>query len=293
MTVTRLTIDLDALARNYAALRDMAGCEAAPAIKADGYGVGGLEAGLRLWREGARGFHVARLSEGEALRGALGHRDATIYVLDGPTAGTGDRLRAAGLTPVINSLDQAASWDGPAAIHVDTGMNRLGLTLAQAATLIGRPDVLLVMSHLACAGQPDHPMNAIQLARFHEARALFPAAPASLASSGGIFLGRDYAFDQVRPGISLFGGGPHDRPDGASPRWRPWRRRSCRCGPYRPARPSAMAAPLPPSGTWTWPSWPPATPTGCPGPPIPGARSRFAGARRRMVGRVSMITDCP
>lgn len=214
MTVTRLTIDLDALARNYAVLRDMAGCEAAPAIKADGYGVGGLEAGLRLWREGARGFHVARLSEGEALRGALGHRDATIYVLDGPTPGTGDRLRAAGLTPVINSLDQAAAWDGPAAIHVDTGMNRLGLTLAQAATLIGRPDVLLVMSHLACAGQPDHPMNAIQLARFHEARALFPAAPASLASSGGIFLGRDYAFDQVRPGISLFGGGPHDRPDG-------------------------------------------------------------------------------
>lgn len=213
MTVTRLTIDLDALARNYAVLRDMAGCEAAPAIKADGYGVGGLEAGLRLWREGARGFHVARLSEGEALRGALGHRDATIYVLDGPTPGTGDRLRAAGLTPVINSLDQAASWDGPAAIHVDTGMNRLGLTLAQAATLIGRPDVLLVMSHLACAGQPDHPMNAIQLARFRQARALFPAAPASLASSGGIFLGRDYAFDQVRPGISLFGGGPHDRTD--------------------------------------------------------------------------------
>lgn len=214
MTVTRLTIDLDALARNYAVLRDMAGCEAAPAIKADGYGVGALEAALRLWREGARSFHVARLTEGESLRSALGDRDAVIYVLDGPTPGSQARLRAAGLTPVINSLDQAAAWDGPAAVHIDTGMNRLGLTQAEAATLTDRPDVRLVMSHLACAGKPDHPMNAVQLARFREARALFPAAPASLASSGGIFLGRDYAFDQVRPGISLFGGGPHDRPDG-------------------------------------------------------------------------------
>lgn len=213
MTAARLTLDLDALARNYATLRDMAGCEAAPAIKADGYGVGALEAALRLWREGARTFHVARLAEGEALRGALGDRDAVIYVLDGPTPGSLKRLQASRLTPVINSLDQAAAWDGPAAIHIDTGMNRLGLTLAEAATLAGRPQVMLVMSHLACAGQPDHPMNPLQLGRFREARALFPAAPASLASSGGIFLGRDYAFDQVRPGISLFGGGPHDRPD--------------------------------------------------------------------------------
>lgn len=213
MTVARLTLDLDALARNYAVLRDTAGVEAAPAIKADGYGLGAPQAALRLWREGARSFHVARLEEGQTLRRALGDREATIYVLDGPTPGSQTALRAAGLTPVINSLDQAAAWDGPAAIHIDTGMNRLGLTQAEAATLTGRPGVVLVMSHLACAGQPDHPMNAMQLARFRAARALFPAAPASLASSGGIFLGRDYAFDQVRPGISLFGGGPHDRPD--------------------------------------------------------------------------------
>ncbi|MFA7261759.1 MAG: alanine racemase [Caulobacter sp.] len=213
MTAARLTIDLDALARNYAVLRDTAGVEAAPAIKADGYGLGAPEAALRLWREGARGFHVARLTEGQALRRALGERAATIYVLDGPTPGSQAALRAAGLTPVINSLDQAAAWDGPAAIHIDTGMNRLGLTLEEARTLAGRPDVVLVMSHLACAGQPGHPMNAVQLARFREARALFPAAPASLASSGGLFLGRDYSFDQVRPGISLFGGGPHDRAD--------------------------------------------------------------------------------
>ena len=143
MTVTRLTLDLDALARNYAVLRDTAGVEAAPAIKADGYGIGALEAGLRLWREGARTFHVARLTEGEALRGALRDREATIYVLDGPTSESQDRLRAARLTPVINSLDQAAAWDGPAAIHIDTGMNRLGLTLAEAATKAGLPSSTL------------------------------------------------------------------------------------------------------------------------------------------------------
>ena len=213
MTVTRLTLDLDALARNFAVLRDTAGVEAAPAIKADGYGIGALEAALRLWDEGARSFHVARLTEGEAVRAALGDRQATIYLLDGPTPGSQARLRAADLTPVINSLDQAAAWDGPAVLHIDTGMNRLGLTAAEAATLVDRPDVVLVMSHLACAGQPGHPMNALQLDRFRAVRALFPHARASLASSGGIFLGRDYAFDQVRPGISLFGGGPHDRPD--------------------------------------------------------------------------------
>ena len=214
MTAARLTLDLDALARNYAVLREIAGVETAPAIKADGYGVGALEAGVRLWREGARSFHVARLAEGQALRLALRHREATIYVLDGPTPDSIDALVKAELTPVINTLEQAAAWSGPAAIHIDTGMNRLGLTLAEARTLAGRPDTLLVMSHLACAGQPDHPMNALQLARFREARALFPAARASLASSGGLFLGRDYCFDQVRPGISLFGGGPHGRADG-------------------------------------------------------------------------------
>jgi alanine racemase len=215
MTAARLTIDLDALARNYAVLRDMAGVEAAPAIKADGYGLGAVEVGLRLWREGARSFHIARLSEGEILRAALRDREATIYLLDGPMEADLPRIRAAGLTPVINSVEQAAHWSGPAALHVDTGLNRLGVTLEDARTFAGRAETVLVMSHLACAGQPDHPMNALQLERFREVRALFPGVPASLASSGGIFLGRDYAFDQVRPGISLFGGGPHDRPHAA------------------------------------------------------------------------------
>ncbi|MFZ5668541.1 MAG: alanine racemase [Pseudomonadota bacterium] len=213
MTAARLTIDLDALAANYRLIRETAGVEAAPAIKADGYGLGAAPVALRLWREGARAFHIARLAEGEALRAALGERPAVIYLLDGPTPGDLDRIRAARLTPVINSLEQAAAWDEPAAVHVDTGLNRLGLALDEARGLAGRPRTTLVMSHLACAGQPDHPMNARQLERFQAVRALFPGVPASLASSGGVFLGRAYAFDQVRPGISLFGGGPHDGPD--------------------------------------------------------------------------------
>lgn len=217
MTSARLTIDLDALARNYAFLHATAGVEAAPAVKADGYGLGALEVSRRLLAEGATTFYVARLAEGEQLRAALGGRPA-IQVLDGPTPGSVERLHASDLTPVINSIEQASRWRAegggrPAVLHVDTGMNRLGVTLPEARGLTGWEAVELVMSHLACSGQPDHPLNARQLAAFQEARALFPAARASLAASGGIFLGPDYAFDQVRPGVSLFGGGPRDVPD--------------------------------------------------------------------------------
>lgn len=217
MTAALLTIDLDALARNFRLLRDTAGVEAAPAVKADGYGLGALEVSRRLLAEGARTFYVARLAEGEALRAALGG-GPVIQVLDGATPGSVARLLAADLTPVINSLEQASRWrtEGrgrPASLHVDTGMNRLGVTLAEARGLAGWSAVELVISHLACSAQPENPMNGRQLAVFREAGDLFPAARAGLASSGGIFLGPEYAFDQVRPGVSLFGGGPRDVPD--------------------------------------------------------------------------------
>ncbi|ATQ43264.1 alanine racemase [Caulobacter mirabilis] len=211
---TRLTIDLDALARNYALVRRTAGVEAAPAVKADGYGLGAIAAARRLVAEGATTFYVARLDEGLALRQALGSAPV-IQVLDGVTDGVARPLVDAGLTPVVNSLDQAERWlaegDGSAVtLHVDTGMNRLGVTLAEAAGLRGRLAVAQVMSHLACAAEPDHPMNAAQLAAFRDARSLFPDALASLAASAGTFLGPDYRFDQVRPGITLYGGGPFD-----------------------------------------------------------------------------------
>jgi alanine racemase len=223
----RLTIDLDALAANYRALKAQAGgVEVAPAVKADAYGLGAAIVADRLWAEGARAFYTARLSEGVALRQSLGDREATIHVLDGVTPGSAPALEAAGLTPVLNSLPQIEAWNSharggrlKAAIHVDTGMNRLGLRLEEIRVLLGAMDrlkhveVVQVMSHLACANEPDHPLNARQLERFQEAAALFPDARRSLANSAGIFLGGPYAFDQVRPGISLYGGGPRDVPD--------------------------------------------------------------------------------
>jgi len=226
----RLTVDLDALAWNFAVLRQAAGAaEVAPVVKADGYGLGAGPVARRLWREGARSFFVARLDEGEALRAALGpERPADITVLDGLTPGCADRLAAARLAPALMSLAQAhraadlgAASGRPLSVglHVDTGMNRQGLDPAEAAALAASPqhlrhlDVNLVMSHLGGAAVPDDPRNARQLEAFRAVRALFPQARASFAASAGVFLGEAYRFDQVRPGVSLYGGGPQERPD--------------------------------------------------------------------------------
>lgn len=212
---TRLTIDLDALAANFHTLRaEAGGAEVAPVVKADGYGLGAAQVARRLWAEGARSFFVARLSEGEALRAGLGDRDATIRVLDGATPDSHSRMLAARLTPVLSTPDQVAYWRGhergEVDVHVETGMNRLGLS---PDDLRGAGEVGLVMSHLGRADQPDHPRNHDQLARFRQFRAIVPDARASLAASGGTFLGPDYRFDMVRPGISLYGGGPEEAPD--------------------------------------------------------------------------------
>jgi alanine racemase len=226
----RLTIDLDAVAENLAVLRAEApGVEIAPVVKSDGYGLGAAPVTRRLWSEGCRGFFVARLAEGEALRRALGpDRPARIYVLDGVTAGSAARLLAADLTPVVASLPQAAAASAaaraagrrwPVALHVDTGMNRQGLTPDEARALVQSPDglrdldVVLLMSHLGSASTPSDPRNAEQLARFQAVAPLFPEARKSLAASAGLFLGEPYRFDVARPGISLYGGGPEDRPD--------------------------------------------------------------------------------
>lgn len=225
----RLTVDLDALAHNHAVLSRAAGAaEVAPVLKADAYGLGVAQVARRLWAEGARRFFVARLAEGEDLRAALTpKRPAVIYVLDGLTEGAGPRLAAADLTAVLCTLPQvhaAAAWtrEGGASLsvglHVDTGMNRQGLTLEEARALHkapesrGRLSLDLVMSHLGSASDPKNPRNASQLAKFSEVRRWFPDALASLAASAGVFLGPDYRFDMVRPGVSLFGGGPLEVP---------------------------------------------------------------------------------
>ena len=299
-----LTIDLDALAHNFAVLRAAApGAEVAPVVKADAYGLGLGPVARRLWTEGARSFFVARLDEGEALRAELGGaRAARILVLDGAPAGAAPRLAAAGLEPVLNSLDQVGEAAAYArvhgamdvAVHIDTGMNRLGLRPEEAGALAGaayRLDGLrvgLVMSHLACAAEPEHPLNAVQLASFKAAAASFPHARRSLANSAGAFLGDDYRFDMIRSGIALYGGGPLHRPD---PRFRAVARfeapilqvRTVPAGESvgygatftaaRPTRVALIAAGYADGSPWS------------------GSGRGFAwlgGARRAMLGRVSM-----
>lgn len=217
-----LTVDLDAVAANYAMLgREAAGAEVAAVVKADAYGLGLGPVARRLKAEGCSSFFVADANEGAELRTVL--PGAAIYVLNGLFPGTTAPYGRHGLRPVIASLAELAEWRAagirlPVALHFDTGMNRLGMSagdaalLAQDEALTAGVEVSLVMSHLACSDDREHPQNARQLARFREIWARlaprFPGATASLANSGGIYLGADYRFGMVRPGVSLYGGSP-------------------------------------------------------------------------------------
>lgn len=209
-----LTVDLNALAANFHTLEAVAGAPVHPVVKADSYGLGAAACATRLMAEGARTFFVARASEGEALRAALGAEPA-IYVLDGCLAGRAPRLRAADLRPVLNTRTQLADWraagGGRCGVQIDTGMNRLGFRMEDAPEAFEGLD--LVLSHLACADDPSEPMNARQRDAFAAAATRYPGTVRSFANSGGAFLGPDYAFDALRPGICLYGGGPEGKPD--------------------------------------------------------------------------------
>ncbi len=216
--VATLTIDLDAVAANWTLLRDLSSpAECAAVVKADGYGLGIREIGRAVRAAGCRRFFVARLEEGLALREAL-DRGCSIYVLDGPgRAVDAPVLEAAGLVPVLNSPGDVAAWrpEGGAArravLGIDTGMNRLGLSPADARALARRPGAFggtrieFVMSHLACAEDRDHPGNGRQRELFEELRAPLARIPASLANSAGIFLGPDYHYALTRPGAAIYG----------------------------------------------------------------------------------------
>lgn len=209
-----LTIDLDAIAANWAALRARAGVETAATIKADAYGLGAGPVAKRLAAAGARRFFVALAEEGAALRQALG-AGPEILVFSGHMAGDAQAIRNLGLTPVLNSAEQLvrhleALPGHPFALQLDTGMNRLGIEPRDWAALRdlalqARP--CLILSHLACADEPDHLMNGQQLDEF-QAMTDGCGVPRSLAATGGILLGPAYAFDLVRPGIGLYGGAP-------------------------------------------------------------------------------------
>jgi alanine racemase len=220
-----LTIDLDAIVANWRKLESRAvPAECAAVVKADAYGCG-IEPVVRaLTAAGCRTFFVATLEEARAARAATA---ATIYVLDGCFPNCGDGFAALDCKPVIGDLNELAEWDafcrrsgwhGGAAIHVDTGMNRLGLTVAEAQGLVprikaGNHGVTLVMSHLACAEDVHNPLNAKQLASFREVARLFSGVPASLANSSGIFLDPHFQFDLVRPGAALYGVNPTPEAD--------------------------------------------------------------------------------
>lgn len=213
-----LSVDLDALARNFHTLARIAGAPVHPVVKADSYGLGAAACARRLAAEGADTFFVARAAEGLALRAALGGALGSgplIYVLDGCHGDVAMALREAALRPILNQPAQIQTWTesggGPCGLQIDTGMNRLGFRPENAPEAFD--GLALVMSHLACADEPDQPMNRQQRDAFAAVAGRYPGAIRSFANSGGCFLGADYAFDAVRPGICLYGGGPEGRPD--------------------------------------------------------------------------------
>jgi len=219
-----LTIDLDAIRANYRLLRERGGRAACAAVlKADAYGLGMAPVARALVREGCRTFFTAHLDEGIRLR-RLVPSDCTIYVMHGAMPGAVRACLEHDLAPVLNDPGQVAEWRAlaresgrtlPAALQVDTGMSRMGMAPADLERLMTNADWLdglrlqLVMSHLACADELDHPANALQRARFAALAARFPGVPASLANSSGVFLGPDYHFDLLRPGAALHGINPH------------------------------------------------------------------------------------
>lgn len=216
-----LIVDLSAIAANWRTLgRQLVTAECGAVVKANAYGLGLQPVTTTLVQAGCKTFFVADLAEARTVRSRA--PNTTIYVLDGFTPDWGDGFIDINARPVINSATELAewdafvsarAWDGGAALHVDTGMNRLGITPDEAIALAPRAQtekhgIALLMSHLACAETPDHPLNARQIELFRELHLLYPGVPASLANSSGIFLGNIAYFDLARPGAALYGVNP-------------------------------------------------------------------------------------
>jgi len=223
-----LSIDLDAIEANW---KKLAGTtvpvECAAVVKGDGYGCGLEPVTRKLAKAGCRTFFVADVAEGRRVRAIA--PEATIYVLNGIMPGSAQAFADDSLRPVINSTTELAEWDafvagrnwrGGAALHVDTGMNRTGIAVEEAVALASRIQsenhgFTLLMSHLACAETPHHPMNDRQIRLFREIRILYRGVSSSLANSSGIFLGGTIYCDLVRPGVALYGANP--TPAGKNP----------------------------------------------------------------------------
>lgn len=218
MTYARATIHLENIVQNWRTLGALhPAAEAAAVVKANGYGHGAGQVAGKLQDAGCQSFFVATVEEAVSLRLDIGE-GSDIFVLNGASAADMPAIRINGLTPVMNTLDQVRfySTEGlrestPACLHFDTGMNRLGLNWQDAETvkamLDGRP-VGWLMTHLACADEPGHPLNETQFSRFLAVRKLWPEANHSIASTAGCYLGAQYGLGMIRLGIGLYGGGP-------------------------------------------------------------------------------------
>lgn len=215
-----LTINLDAIRANWAKLNQASGrAECAGMIKADAYGLG-LEPIMRtLASEGCRTYFVATIDEGRRAR--LVQPGAVIYILDGLLPGAEPNYTGFDLRPTLSSLAEVRDWAAysrargrrlPAALHIDTGLNRMGLTEAEIDAVVAEPqlfesfELTLVLSHLACADTPANPMNEMQRQRFDFLRAKLPPSPASLGNTAATFTSPQFHYDLVRPGIGLYGG---------------------------------------------------------------------------------------
>ncbi len=218
MSTATLTIDLDAIAANWRSLDRLSGqgVQTAAVVKADAYGLGVTRVARALAQAGARRFFVAVAEEGALVRQALGP-GPQINILSGHMAGDTEMMHDLDLTPMLNSLEQITrhleSLPGhPFGVQLDTGMNRLGMEMMEweaVASILLEAGPQLLMSHLACADESDHPMNLHQLQTFHEMTD-GTGIPRSFAATGGILLGPQYHFDLTRPGIGLYGGLPFD-----------------------------------------------------------------------------------
>jgi alanine racemase len=223
-------VDLDALAANYRHLvRLAAPSKCAATVKADAYGLGLAPVVRRLAAEGCRSFFVANVGEGITVRECLGQ--AEVFVFNGVLPDTVETIEAAGLVPVLNCAQQVAWWRAhaqrlgrrglPCALHVDTGMNRLGMSAEDVGQLVRQAgwsrglDVRLIMTHLASAHRRDDPLTAQQVASFARLRRELPEAPHSIGNSAGTLLGGATRGDLVRPGLALYGGHPFEY--GANP----------------------------------------------------------------------------
>lgn len=218
MSTGRLTIDLDAIAANWRALDAMSdgGVQTAAVVKADAYGLGVGRVARALAAAGARRFFVAVAEEAWAVREALGP-GPEIAVFSGHMSGDTDMIHDLNLVPMLNSIEQMtrhfeALPGHPFGLQLDSGMNRLGMEPAEWRAVrdlaLGLGPSLL-MSHLACADEPDHEMNRRQLAAFRDMTD-DAGVPRSLAATGGILLGPEYHFELTRPGIGLYGGLPFE-----------------------------------------------------------------------------------